>query len=184
MKRRGAFILWITGIILVGGALTAVHELPLEVSTPAREAPATPTWSMVHVLSTKCGCSKRILQHLVGRHVSADADVRERVVLIDATDEWRTQLEGAGFEVEAQDAAQLAQRIGVDAAPTLVVRRPDGSLAYSGAYAPKRGAPPRDLELLARARAGETLDGFPLFGCAVSRELQERSDPLRLKYGN
>lgn len=182
MKARGPFFLWFAGILFLGGALTAVHELPLVVSVPAPEAAATPSWTVTHVLSTKCGCSKRVLLHLVARGAQQDG-VRERVLLIEANDEWRDQLEHVGFEVEAIDAERLAAEVGVDAAPTVVLRRPDGSLAYSGAYAPKRAAPPQDVELLARARAGETLEAFPLFGCAVSRELQERSDPLRLKYG-
>ncbi|MFT3713851.1 MAG: hypothetical protein QM817_39835 [Archangium sp.] len=160
--------------------MTALHELPLEVSRPAPEAAATPRWSMVHALSTKCGCSKRVLQHLVQRR--AMTDVREEVALIDATPEWQTQLEDAGFSVVSLEAEQLRERFGVDAAPVLIIRSPDGALSYSGAYSQKRGAPPLDVELLNRARAGETPEAMPLFGCAVSRELQSRTDPFDLKY--
>lgn len=166
--------------MLVGGALMALHDLPIEVSRPAREADATPRWSMVHVLSTKCGCSKRVLQHLV--HRRAMEGVREEVALIDATTDWADQLGAAGFSVVALEGEQLRERFGVDAAPVLIIRSPRGTLSYSGAYSQKRGAPPLDVELLSRARAGETPEAMPLFGCAVSRELQSRTDPFELKY--
>lgn len=106
----------------------------------------------------------------------------ERVALVEATAEWQEPLEEAGFTVEPVEGDALREQYGVDAAPVLVLRSPEGRLMYSGAYAEKRSAPPRDVELLARARAGEAPETLPLFGCAVSRELQSRTDPLDLKY--
>jgi hypothetical protein len=181
MKSRASLLTWCLAVAALGGALTAAHELPLRVSPPPLGAPATQRWSVTHALATKCGCSKRVWAHLVKR--GARSDVRERVLLVDATGEWQSALETAGFDVVPLEAGALRSEFGIEAAPLLVIRRPTGALAYSGAYAEKRSAPPRDEELISRAMQGEQLDALPLFGCAVSRELQERADPLNLKYG-
>jgi hypothetical protein len=42
--------------------------------------------------------------------------------------------------------------------------------------------PPADLAILADAQAGEALASMPILGCAVSRDLQDRLDPLGIKY--
>jgi len=181
MKSQVSLVAWAVGVVLLGAALTAVHALPLQVTPPNVGAKATGQWNTVHALATKCGCSKRLYQHLVSRR--AMPGVPERVLLVDATPEWTAALEQAGFEVIALDAPTLRTEYGVEAAPLFGVRTPDGEVAYWGAYAAQRSAPPRDLELFERARAGARPDALPLFGCAVSRELQQRSDPLNLKYG-
>jgi hypothetical protein len=181
LKSRVTLLVWAVGVVVLGSLLTAVHALPLRVSRPNVVAKGTGQWTTVHALATKCGCSKRLFQHLVARR--AMPGVAERVLLVDATREWTVALEQAGFEVIALDAPTLRAEYGVEAAPLFGVRTPTGEVAYWGAYAAQRSAPPQDVELFERARAGARPDALPLFGCAVSRELQQRSDPLKLKYG-
>lgn len=133
---------------------------------------------MTHGLSLKCPCSRRIVDHLVSRGPSADA--LERVVVADATDEAVERLSWRGFHVERVSSDTL-EKAGFVSVPGLVIHRPDGSVAYAGAHAPKRTGPIDDLSLLNAARDGAQLRPFAVLGCAVSQSLSRRVDPLGLK---
>jgi hypothetical protein len=176
---RGALVLWLLATVLIGTATTSLHLRPLPTGE-ARAMAASSQWEVIHVLSSKCPCSRRVSQSLLAR--GASSEQHEQVVLLDASPAEVNDLKATGFEVTATSAEHLRTGWGVEAAPMLIIHRPDGSLAYQGAYGPTRGTPPRDLEVLARVRAGEILKPWLLLGCAVSRSLQQQSDPLGLKY--
>lgn len=179
---KALLALWVLITVIIGGALTALHTVPLPAVTPAWQAP-TGQWVALHVLSARCPCSRRVAVQLAAR--GAQRGVHEHVALIDATSAVSEPLRAAGFEVDALAGVDLEARYGVLAAPTLVLRRPDGSVAYAGGYAPRNTLPARDLEIFAQARAsGADVPAYPTFGCAVSRQLQAAIDPLNLKYGD
>jgi hypothetical protein len=178
---RALLVVWLIMVVVVGGALTALHVLALPDQTPAW-APPTGQWAALHALSGKCGCSRRVADHLEQRR--ANVDLHERVALIDPTPGQAQRLRAAGFEVDEVTASQLETKYGLTAAPTFVLRRPNGAVAYSGGYAPRGNLPARDLELVSQAQQSPApIAPYPLFGCAVSRQLQAAVDPLNLKFG-
>jgi hypothetical protein len=135
---------------------------------------------MLHVLYGDCGCSRRVIRHLAARGPSALAD--ERVVLVDPREGDRPGLERAGFSVEVTDRAGLHRSFAIEAAPLLVLARPEGDLAYVGGYTDrKRGPEIEDLALLRAAQRGRDPSALPLFGCAVNTQLARQVDPLGLR---
>ncbi len=168
---------WVVATLALGGLLTLLHEAPLP-APDARAGQATGRWAMTHGLALRCPCSRRIVDHLVKRGATATAD--ERVLLVDATDDALVRLGAAGFTVNSVSAEALTG-MGFVAVPGLVLRRPDGSVAYAGAHAPKRSGPIDDLAILQAANGTAPVEPFAVVGCALSRALSEQVDPLALK---
>jgi hypothetical protein len=160
-----------------GGLLTLLHEGPLP-APEARAGEATGQWVMTHGLALRCPCSRRIVDYLVKRGATPTAD--ERVLLVDATDEAQQRLLAAGFTVTSVSSEALTG-MGFVAVPGLVIRRPDGSVAYAGAHAPKRSGPIDDLAILQAANGTAPIKPFAVLGCALSRALSDQTDPLALK---
>ena len=179
-----AFFAWAGASALVVSSMMAGHLLTLP--TPDQHQLAvglTSTgsgWRAVHVLAKACGCSQRVLQSLLEHR--ADAETAETILFIGDDPLTAQRARAAGFEFETLTAAQLESRYGVQGAPLLVVVSPQNAIVYSGGYAHTEGGPAEDRLVLARAKAGQAVEPLPQFGCAVSRSLQKKLDPLALKY--
>ena len=179
MKRwvvRAALISWALATVVLAGGTMVAHELPLPLGVSKTDQPGA--WRMTHVLSAKCGCSKRVAEALMRR--GASGDVEETVALVDDQDGLGARLRTSGFTVTEAKTPGLRETYGVESVPMLIIHRPDGSVGYQGAYAPRRTMAPEDQSLLAAVRKGEAPEPYPLFGCAVSRELKREMDPLKL----
>jgi hypothetical protein len=90
-------------------------------------------WGAIHVVDRTCSLSTAIVAHLLERRASTDLD--ELVVVIDRDGLTRREdieLVHAGFRVRviSSDRADLVPL----AAPSMVIARPDGSLAYVGGH--------------------------------------------------
>lgn len=71
-------------------------------------------WAVVHILSPACGCSRRVIESLLGR--GPLPGVRERVVLVGAgSDGAEASLRARGFVTEALLPPALGLRYGVEA---------------------------------------------------------------------
>ncbi len=93
-----------------------------------------------------------------------------------------TRIRAAGFDLETLSTEELARRYGVEAAPLLVVSDPRGTVRYVGGYTDhKQSVVIRDHEILSALRGGGGVAALPVFGCAVSKELGQRVDPLGLR---
>jgi hypothetical protein len=134
------------------------------------------------VLYGACACSDRVLEHLATRGVMASTS--EHVVLAGTGRGDRAGLLRArGFSVDSIAPEQLKTRYGLEVAPLLIVAAPDGSIRYLGGYTERKQGPRiRDRETLHELQSGRATSLLPLFGCAVSRQLQQLFDPFRLKY--
>ena len=89
----------------------------------------------------------------------------------------------AGLAFATLSAADLPERYGLEVAPVLVAFDARGHLRYAGGYYDHPAAiSPRDETLHAQLVRGETPKALPVFGCAVSAQLQATLDPLRLIY--
>ena len=162
----------------MGAMLLRFHQpLPLPQPPPLS---ASGRWRLLHALDMSCPCSKRIYEYLLERRATRDAE--ERVLLVRGDAHEEAELLGRGFAVARIDGEELQSRYGIVAVPSLVVHRPDGSVAYRGAHRPRPHLAPADLGILARARSGQAVAPLPVLGCAVSRALREQLDPLGLKY--
>jgi hypothetical protein len=194
MRRKLVYVLlalWAVVGVAVGGILMLRHA-PFQ--APARSDavlqsgmatlfPGEPRWGTVHVMYRSCACSSKVMGHLVQRGELPGVD--EVVVIAD--DEGRgaptdQRLRDRGFRVEIVLTPDLRPRLGVEAAPLLVVRAPDGTLAYAGGYnRHKQQAPYADVAIITSARRTEATSTLPIFGCATSERLASAVDPLGLE---
>ena len=184
---RLAVYLWVPGSIVVVALLMTSHLLALP--TPAARAvevalarlDARETgWRAFHVLYTGCPCSLRVAESLVLR--GARIDFRERVLLVGEDEVLSGRLRARGFAVDSLTQDELKARYGVEAAPAFFAVGPDGTVRYLGGYTAFSQGQEQDSRLLDLVRRGDHPDPLPLYGCAVSRELQARTDPFGIKY--
>ncbi len=185
-------VIWGVLLIVVCATLLAGHFYTLPV--PATDSPLLSAgigeilsstrradWVAVHVLYAECSCSNRIVEHLLDSE--RPAGVHEKLLVVDPQPDWEHRARRAGFEYATTTREHLKQRYGIEAAPLMVVVRPDGVVAYAGGYTDrKQGLAIRDREILTELKAQREYPMIPLYGCAVSRTLQEAFDPLGLKY--
>jgi hypothetical protein len=180
------FAVWVILINLPIAYLTANHLVPVPPSSnhnlPTSPA-AGPEWKAVHLLAADCGCSLSVARHLQSR--GPQEGLAETIVLIGDVPDLRAVLGKARFEVKPAEAANVERDYGVVGGPWLLLFRPDGSLAYSGGYAPVRardGVAFQDIAIWERIRHGQSVAALPAFGCATSEQLRQVLDPLHLKY--
>ena len=187
---RVAFGLWCAGALALGATLLGTHLLSLPqpeagdaVLAHAIDGERGPrergAWMAVHVLSSECGCSRGILDHLLSG--SRPADLAERILLVGADAELQERARAHGIPVRVIAADDLA-RAHIEAAPLLIVSDPRGRLVYVGGYTDrKQSSAIADIDIIAGVRAGRDIPPLPLFGCAVSDELKLAADPAGLK---
>lgn len=148
----------------------------------AQAFPSDGRWRAMHVLYRTCPCSQRTIAHLTEAPRPQALD--ELVLMIDddgaaaAEDDLLRQ---RGFRVQVVTPAALGERFDLQAAPVLVIARPDGALAYVGGYnRHKQSAAYEDLQILAALRHEESPKSLPVFGCPTSEQLANQLDPLGL----
>jgi hypothetical protein len=192
MKRfgiRAALTVWFSVMLAIGASLLVRHSVALprpavdselERSLSTLRTPAdVGKWMAVHVLYAECRCSQRVADHLLSS--PRPADLAEQVLLVGRSAALEDSLTARGFHVTAVEPDELAARYHVLAVPLLLVAAPDGSIRYAGGYTTrKQGPDPRDLEIIASAKANRVTAALPVFGCAVSQKLDQVLNPLGL----
>lgn len=184
--------LWAAGGVLLGGILLLQHMVALPVPDTADTRlraqmdavfPHDGRWRAMHVLYRSCPCSQRTIAHLTGAPRPAALD--ELVLMIDddgAAGSEEETLRQHGFRVQVVTPAALGERFDLQAAPVLVIARPDGALAYVGGYnRHKQSGVYEDREIIAALRQERAPETLPVFGCPTSEQLAERLDPLGLR---
>lgn len=193
---RGLLIVWAPVLLLMLSSLMTSHWIPLP--TPSKHEEKLQTglaalanehdltgsdkWTVYHVLYAGCRCSRQAFDYLTDR--LPQQEVRDVVLLIAGSDE---DLEAAcdlhNVPCVPLSQQQLEDQLGIEAAPLFIAAAPDGTPHYVGGYTDrKQSLDYRDLEVVARLRAGETVAPLPVFGCGVSNSLQDALDPFGLKY--
>lgn len=139
------------------------------------------SWTAVHVLYSACRCSQRVFDHLFE---SARPDGLYEVVLLVGDDaSVQARAGAAGFDVITLSPTDLEERFGIVSAPLLLVMSPGGELRYAGGYTErKQGYAIEDREVIEALQSGAAPSELPLYGCGVSKELQQILDPMGLKY--
>jgi hypothetical protein len=183
--------LWGLVMALMGAVLLGRHlpALPLPTAEDPRIAAAAAAarpaeargWVAYHVLFTDCDCSRGVAEALVGSpHLLG---LSEQVLLVGEDDALEAALVASGRPVHHLSAGDLVDRWGVEAAPAAVVIDENNVVrAVSGYTDRKQAASVHWPELYHRAVAGEP-PALPLYGCATSRRLRDRTHPWEALLG-
>jgi len=175
---------WFLLMLVLGAGLLARHVIALPAPTgdaklasslnQFRDATHPHTWLAVHVLYAECRCSRRIATHLL----STPRPVGwEEVVLWVGSGAPDPELERR-FKLQRIARGELS-RLGIDAAPLLVVLDGENRARYSGGYTDRKQGPAiDDLKIMAAAQRGSGVSSLPVFGCAVSNRLERELDVL------
>jgi hypothetical protein len=188
-KIRMLFAAWTVAVIVLGGVFTSYHQ-PLR--TPSDQIlsiapkPAAPGWRAVHFLSASCGCSQRVMRHILSR--PQFDGFTEQLVLVDDheaplpdSDDLIQQLRARGFASRRVEVRDIPEGVGLRGVPLLVVASPEGHIAYIGGYGNHSD---QDANIMQKVRSGAVASALPIVGCAVGRSLRSRVDPFHLKYTN
>ncbi|OYP29382.1 hypothetical protein [Rhodopirellula sp. MGV] len=185
-----AITIWAVALSVITSLLMVAHWVALPKPEPGSKlSPALLTdiasrhneLQVIHVINLDCPCSRRVLRHLLDRSPSADVD--ESMLLVGQDRQWKSQSEARGYRTTLVSPEQLTAEYGIESSPLLLAFRTDGELLYSGGYtARKQGLGYQDESIIASLQNGETIESLPVYGCAISRDLQDIVDPLRLKY--
>jgi hypothetical protein len=182
-------LLWIPCTLVPVSLLMAGHLLTLpkpRVDARLRQnvtsaASANPgSWFVLHVLAEDCECSQEVVTHLLAR--GSESWFSEKVLFIGSEEPARSRLVARGFGFESITPEGLQAKYGLEGAPLMVVANQRSEIVYSGGYSRTRWGPPEDLAIVRALTRGTEVKALPLFGCAVSQELQKRLDPFGLKY--
>lgn len=183
--------LWGLVMALMGAVLLGRHlpALPLPTAEDPRIAAAAAAarpaeargWVAYHLLFTDCDCSRGVAEALIGSpHLLG---LSEQVLLVGEDDALEATLVASGRPVYHLSAGDLVDRWGVEAAPAAVLIDENNVVrAVSGYTDRKQAAAVRWPELYHRAVAGEP-PALPLYGCATSRRLRDRTHPWEALLG-
>jgi hypothetical protein len=177
---RIAVAVWFGVMLVVGAALLARHIVVLPMPAKDQKLAASLTvfrapqahdkWLAVHVLYSECRCSQRVVAHLIS---TARPNNWDEVVLWVGALAPDPELEKR-YHVEKLSSTALA-RLGIDAAPLLIVLDPHDRLRYAGGYSDRKQGPViDDLRIFADAQHAGVIASLPVFGCAVSERLQRQ----------
>lgn len=183
----GVLTVWFVVMAVAIGSLMLAHTVPFSAPDDLatlraglgewldEEAPAT----VIHVIQDRCSCTDNLVQHLVTR--GARTDLHERVLFVGEPGDRAARFEAAGFPVDAISREELGLRLGLEAAPVLLVATPS-ELLYAGGYFDLPAAVhARDERILDALDTGARPDALPVFGCAVDPALAAQTDPLGLR---
>jgi len=177
------FGIWFAATSGLGAWMVAQHVVALPPAVLIAQAPGLKPLAW-HVLGADCGCSESVAQDLALRRPREGW--AEKVYLVGNEPQLALTLQKAGFEVEIADPEELARSHGIQGAPWLALFSSNGEIAYSGGYATARPGTPgsinNEAQLMEAVARGQIVKGLPSYGCATSRALQDKLDPLRLRY--
>jgi hypothetical protein len=191
----GGIVVWAAACVLVGTYLLASHLLTMPAPAPTdpvlhrgitahRGAHQRDRWLVLHVVYDECGCSQRVLDHLLADR--RPTDVAERIVLVTEhraqRAAWIAAIPAHGFELDVVTPEQLVADYDIEAAPMMVIVDPQDTVRYVGGYTSRKQASDvRDLAVIAAVQRGEVVEPLPTFGCAIGRALNSRLDPLGIR---
>jgi hypothetical protein len=175
-------LVWFGGLTVLCAGMLARHLIALPAPSATKLlgqrlsslASSTPAFVAVHVLSSECQCSQRVVRHLLD---SERPSGWHEIVL------WVGELAPAPelvakFDVRRLTTAELAA-LGIEAAPILIAIDPSGDVRYAGGYTDRKQGPVfHDLEVLAAARGPALFAALPVYGCATSDRLQRALSKL------
>jgi hypothetical protein len=132
------------------------------------------------VIYSECSCARTLFNHLITRGQFAGDE--ELILFVGADSKKQASAKRSGFEFTSISAAELVSSFGLEAAPVLLIFDSAGRLRYAGGYYDHPATiTPLDERIHTQVRAGASVEGLPVFGCAVSARLRKSIDPLQIK---
>ncbi len=187
MKRFGLplfIFIWASGLSYVLAHMHGIHRIefknqPINIGRLITAEFST-TYAMVHVLTEECGCSQIIAEYLIKR--GALSDTKEFVYFVGKSEDYSKKLKEKGFEVRyLKEEDEHFQGV-----PMLTLYSKGQGIVYAGGYSKKIITPITkvlDLELLKELKQTKIVSQqYPIQGCAISKNLMTKIDPLGLKY--
>jgi hypothetical protein len=156
-----ATFLWVAILITQIGTWSAAHAIPLQSAGLSVSLSPSPKWRAVHVLVDDCACSRAVAEHLA--HRGPQPGWVEEVWILNSAG----HLAVPGLPTTLLTPAR-AQAAGITGGPRLLLFNPDGTLAWSGGYSPRK---PRgtanlaDLSVMRAVSIGQLPAPVPVFGC-------------------
>lgn len=177
--------LWGLAMALMGAVLLGRHlpALPLPQAEDPRVAaaaaaarpPGATGWVAYHLLFTDCDCSAAVAEALLAQPLLPG--LHEQIVLIGEDTAMEAALVDSGRPILRTSAGALVEVWGVEAAPAAVIIDENNVVrSVSGYTDRKQAAAVRWPEIFRLAAAGEP-PALPLYGCATSRRLRDRTHP-------
>ncbi len=173
--------------MLLGAILTSYHQ-PMR--SPGQKVlqlaglSSQKRWRAIHLLSGSCGCSQRVMLHLLERPLFND--VEEHLLVIDddtpylpESNSLLQRLQQYGFTVRHIAANEIPDDVELRGVPLLLFVSPEGNIRYSGGYGSHYD---QDVSLFEQVRSGQSPRPLSLLGCAVGNRLKRKADPFHLKY--
>ena len=187
MKRFGLplfIFVWASSLSYVLAHMHGIHKVefknqPINPGKLINAKFSTP-YAMVHVLTEECGCSQIIAEYLIER--GPLKDTKEFVYFVGKSQEYANGLKEKGFEVRfLKEEDEHFQGV-----PMLTLYDQDQGIVYAGGYSQKIITPITkilDISLLKELKQNKKISKqYPIQGCAVSKNLMTKIDPLGLKY--
>jgi hypothetical protein len=182
------FSVWLAVATLAAATLTAWHSVDL---TPGQglataRSPRDGKWHLTHYLAGDCACSRAVARHLLARGPIGSAT--EEVFFVGSTEttvenQLLDGLKRSGFHPKVITAEAAASLHGVEGVPLLEIAGPDKTIRYRGGYRERNAAPEEylDAAIFTRLVASKPVLSARVYGCATSRRLRSRLDPLSLR---
>jgi hypothetical protein len=177
---------WACAAVLAGSVLMSFHQpfrTPGERIMSLAQGRDDGSWRMLHLVSGGCGCSQRVMRHLLER--GAIAGVEEEVLAVDGGEPYLAgsaalleKLSQAGFLVNHVAASAIPADTGLNGVPLLAVASPGRQTVYVGGYG---SGGDQDGVILRELMAGRKAEPFAAIGCAVGSRLRRAVDPFQLK---
>ena len=187
---QGGILGFSLAVSLVMGAALGLLHVPFHAQPSAISrfvavtTPATQSWKAVHLLSVNCPCSRAVSAHLLQRGPFPSVD--EYIILAGRNNALAKSLTQAGFHVQSRSAEEIASQFQVPGAPWFILVSPTQEISYAGGYSADRNARNgyQDRQIWQEAATGSPRSALPVYGCALSKLLQKKTDPFGLKYNN
>lgn len=184
----GIFLFWFVGISIPLTYLMGFHTFAFQTSPVSRVQEHSSVkagknqWTLVHLMSAKCGCSKRTTKYLASRK---PLDGHKEVVFVfDGSLPAEPELVQSGYDVVHMSGDEAFEKYNISSVPQLVVFSPKGELKYSGGYNDARIDSYEDLNVLKLLKEEKIVAAYPVFGCANGQKISKLIDPWGLKYGD
>jgi hypothetical protein len=185
---QGGILAFSLTISLVMGAALGLLHIPFRAEQSAvshfvsATTPILQSWKAVHLLSVSCQCSQAVSAYLLQR--GPFPGVGEYVILAGENAALAQHLTQAGFHVQSRSAEEIATQFQVPGAPWFILVSPAQQISYAGGYSADRNARNgyQDKQIWREAAAGSPRGALPVYGCALSKLLQKKTDPFGLKY--
>jgi len=188
---RALIAAWLALSLLGIASLGVSHTAPMPQPTPAErlthallEMRASPgSMLLVHVIYAHCSCTERLFNHLIERRALPGVD--EAILFVGEDAAKKARARKAGYRFATVTASELAARFGLEVAPVMFAFTREGRLAYAGGYFDRPAAVVAlDERIVSEVQHGAPAEPLPVYGCAVSPELQKSVDPLGIVYRN